>query len=43
MITDEESMIDYTKAFTNKDIDPDNNYEFFEILGDVSTNHAMVY
>jgi len=41
--TDESSMIEFTKAFTHKSIDPVENYEFYEILGDSTTNKVVVW
>lgn len=41
--TDEESMIEFTKAFTHKSIDNIENYEFYEILGDSTTNKVVVW
>lgn len=33
----------YETAFTHISVDPDNNYEFYEILGDVTLNKAIVW
>lgn len=41
--TDEASMIEFTKAFTHKSVDPVDNYEFYEILGDSTTNKVVVW
>jgi dsRNA-specific ribonuclease len=41
--TDEASMIEFAKAFTHKSIDPVDNYEFYEILGDSTTNKVVVW
>ncbi|MDD4930597.1 MAG: ribonuclease III domain-containing protein [Candidatus Colwellbacteria bacterium] len=41
--TDKTSMIEFTKAFTHKSIDPVDNYEFYEILGDSTTNKVVVW
>jgi len=43
MFTDKTSMIEFTKAFTHKSIDPIDNYEFYEILGDSTTNKVVVW
>ena len=41
--TDDASMIEFTKAFTHKSYDPIDNYEFYEILGDSTTNKVVVW
>ena len=42
ILTDHSGMIEFTNAFTHKEIDPINNYEYHEILGDVVANLAIV-
>ncbi len=42
-LTDKKCMIEWTKAFTHKSIDPLNNYEFYEILGDATANKIVVW
>jgi hypothetical protein len=39
----EENMRIYQSVFTHISKDPDNNYEFYEILGDVTLNKAIVW
>lgn len=41
--TDRASMVEFTKAFTHKSVDPVENYEFYEILGDSTTNKVVVW
>lgn len=41
--TDKKSMIEFTKAFTHKSVDSVDNYEFYEILGDSTTNKVVVW
>lgn len=43
MFTDENCMIEFTKAFTHNSIDPIDNYEFYEILGDATSNKVVVW
>lgn len=40
---DEESMKIYSDAFTHISIDSDRNYEYLEILGDVTCNKSIVW
>ncbi len=40
---DNDCMIEFTKAFTSKEFDPIHNYEFYEILGDCTTNKIVVW
>lgn len=42
LLLDEESMRIYGAAFTSKDVDPNNNYEIYEQLGDLSANKFIV-
>lgn len=42
-LTDEKSMEEFTKAFTHKSINPIHNYEYYETLGDVTTNKIVVW
>ena len=39
--TDDEGMEIFSKAFTHKTADSDNNYEILEFLGDKAANHAI--
>lgn len=41
--TRKEFMIEFTKAFTSKDYDEIYNYEFYEILGDATSNKIVVW
>lgn len=43
MFTDDKCMIEFTKAFTHNSIDPIDNYEFYEILGDATSNKVVVW
>lgn len=43
LLTDDKSMLEFTKAFTHTSIDPIQNYEFYEILGDATTNKVVVW
>ena len=43
ILTDEESMVVYSQAFTHSTANPVNNYEFFELLGDSIVNTAIVW
>jgi dsRNA-specific ribonuclease len=43
LLTNEESMKTYTDVFTHISIDPDRNYEYLEILGDVTCNKSIVW
>lgn len=42
-LTNEENMRVYESVFTHFSIDPDHNYEFYEILGDVTLNKCIVW
>ena len=39
----EENLSEYSKVFTSKHADPENNYEIYEQLGDVSANKFLVW
>lgn len=43
VLLDSDSMREFTKAFTHKTIDPIHNYEYYETLGDVTTNKIVVW
>lgn len=43
LLTDEESMKIYDQVFTHPTVDPEINYEFYEILGDQTVNKAIVW
>jgi dsRNA-specific ribonuclease len=43
LLTDEKCMVEFTRAFTHKSIDPLVNYEYYEILGDATTNKIVVW
>lgn len=40
---DKEGLELYSNAFTHSSVDPNNNYEFLEILGDVTCNKIIVW
>jgi dsRNA-specific ribonuclease len=42
-LTNETSIKVYERAFTHISIDPENNYEYLEILGDVTCNKSIVW
>lgn len=42
-LTNSKNLLYYEHVFTNKVIHPIDNYEFFEILGDVTCNKAIVW
>lgn len=42
-ITNDESMRMYKQAFTHESMDSMNNYEFLELLGDVTINKSIVW
>ena len=42
-LTNKENMEIYKKVFTHISIDAVNNYEFYEILGDVTLNKCIVW
>jgi len=41
ILTSDESMIEYSKGFTSKSYDSVNNYEMYELLGDVTANKVI--
>lgn len=43
LVTDKTGMELYARAFTHISIDPEQNYEFLEILGDVTCNKIVVW
>lgn len=43
ILINDENLETYKKVFTHISIDPENNYEFFEILGDVTLNKSIVW
>jgi dsRNA-specific ribonuclease len=43
LLTSDENMTLYSQAFTSDTVNPDNNYEVFEQLGDVSANKFIVW
>jgi dsRNA-specific ribonuclease len=43
LLTDDESMKIYDQVFTHPTVDPEINYEFYEILGDQTVNKAIVW
>lgn len=43
LITDETAMFEFQKAFTAQGVHPVNNYQFYEILGDATTNKCVVF
>ena len=42
-MTSDENIILYENVFTNKDYDEHNNYEFMELMGDVTCNKIIVW
>ena len=42
LLTDDSAMIEFTKSFTHKSVSPVDNYEFYEIVGDATTNKVVV-
>lgn len=42
LLLDEYGLEEYTRSFTHKSINPLINYEFYEILGDATTNYISV-
>ena len=40
VLLDEEGLSVYDKVFTHPSVDPLNNYEFYEILGDITVINA---
>ncbi len=43
LLTNEEAMSMYDAAFTSKFVNPENNYEFLEFLGDSTMNKIIVW
>ena len=43
VLTNPEALATYRIAFTSKTVDPDNNYELLEYMGDVEANAAVVW
>ena len=43
ILTSEDSLSHYSQAFTSDTVDPENNYEVFEQLGDISANKFLVW
>jgi dsRNA-specific ribonuclease len=43
ILTSDECMTEFTKAFTHSSINELHNYEYYEILGDVTTNKVVVW
>lgn len=43
MLTDEEGMELYSQIFTHSSADPENNYEYYETLGDVTANKCITW
>ncbi len=43
ILTDEKSMSVYLQSFTSSTFDEQNNYEFYEQMGDVAANKFLVY
>lgn len=43
ILLSEKSIIEYMSAFTSEFVDPHNNYQMYEQLGDVSANRFLVY
>lgn len=41
--TNDECMKEFTQAFTSKEYDSQHNYEFYEILGDATSNKIVVW
>lgn len=42
VLTNPEALAIYRVAFTSNTVDPDNNYELYEYMGDVAANSAIV-
>jgi dsRNA-specific ribonuclease len=42
-LTDDNCMKEFTKAFTHKSVNATDNYEYYETLGDVTTNKIVVW
>ena len=43
MILTKEGMTYFSKAFTHSSVDPNNNYEFLETLGDLTLNKCVLF
>jgi dsRNA-specific ribonuclease len=43
ILTDNESLKIYRQSFTSSEVDPINNYEYYEQMGDVTSNKFLVY
>jgi len=43
LLTNEKNMQTYSSVFTSEHVDPVNNYQVFEMLGDVSANKFIVF
>lgn len=43
LLTDDQSMKLYARAFTHETADPENNYQYLEILGDATANDNIVW
>lgn len=41
LLTNDQNLSEYTNAFTTKYTDPDNNYEFYEFIGDKLVNYII--
>jgi dsRNA-specific ribonuclease len=42
-LLDDEGLALFSQVFTHKSVDPVNNYEYYEFLGDVSVNKAIAW
>ncbi len=42
-LTDEKGMFEFKKAFTHSSVDPVNNYEFYEFMGDLTLNKFVIF
>lgn len=43
MLVDDDSLLEYSKAFTHESVDENNNYQIYEQLGDVTANKFIVW
>jgi dsRNA-specific ribonuclease len=43
VITNDKNMVEYSKVFTSKNFDSENNYEMYEQMGDLSINKFIVW
>lgn len=43
VLLSDENMIEFKKAFTSPNVNPDFNYEFYEVLGDSTSNNCIVW